>query len=444
MIRRFLILSVLLVSAAATAPAQAPERTGRTLPREVFCEAHLVPAENMESSVLVLMRTYPNVFSFTNDIGDGKYRAMYSMTMECLDSTGVIRCSQTKQDSVVVPGFAQTRSFDPRITSGDVCKVPASIVKVRVILEQRGMTLFKWTSAELRMTSSKRREVFTSPILCSGASAEGLTPSVFGGKIPFSDRPVVVATHVSGVAEDEVWTWTCAREVSSATLIPTPVTVMSGRCSVLVDRAVDVSRLVRTADSVTLGIGPDGSHLAVAVIRADIPASLFSPGSYRFTLRCESTGDSIVTQLPCIWPSMPQTFRNESLMLMVMRYLLTESEFENVSDGDESEIRTAVVQWWKKLDPRPSTPFNQALNACFSRADDATTLYQTAIEPNGIRTERGRVYILYGPPDTVTSERSSADTQRETWTYTQRLRQKIVFDIDERGVYRVKSVDKRE
>ncbi|MFM8568684.1 MAG: GWxTD domain-containing protein [Candidatus Kapaibacterium sp.] len=434
---------LLLVSLGITTDAQTLWRNGRALPKDVFCEAHLLPAEKGMCSVLVLARTYPNLLSFTREATDGPYRATYALTIECLDSSGVIRCSHTKADSAVVPTLALTRSDKPGIVSGAVCPVPPSAYKIRVILEQHGITLHRWTSAELRLTTSTRRSVLTPPILCTASGPSGIVPSVTAGPIIFSDRPVMLTSLVSGVADDEVWTWSCTRIGQADPMTASDVYSLSGRCSLRVENSVDFSRITRIADSLQVGVGPDASHLAVAAIRAEIPFVMFTPGRYRYVLRCESTGDSLVTEIPCIWPSKPQSLRSESQMLWVMRYLVTDDDFAKMSEGSESENWKNVFAWWKRHDPRPETPFNQALNDCFLRADEAAVTYQSAIEPNGIKTERGRVYILYGPPDTIRSQRASADGQRETGAYTSRLQRTVVFDIDDRGVYRIRSVEPR-
>lgn len=431
----------LLAFMVAMSHAQSPEKSGRPHPREVFCEAHLLPSGLQEYSVLVLLRTFPNVLAFTRQNSNGSYKSEFSITIECTDSLGVIRCSVTKPDSVVVSSFAETRSYEPMVVTLSSCRVPADAYKVTVIVEQRGVSIYRWTSQELRLQTSKWRTVFTAPMICNSLTDSSASPLILGAKVGFSDNPVFLVSNVSGIHENESWTWTCARTADPNTFVPSTVQSVSGTCQIRENKTIDLQKWRRTKSGLSFNLAADATQIAIALVSAELPNTFFTPGSYRYILRNEESRDSLVYNFQCLWLGMPQSYRNEALMLSVMRYLTTDAEYDDLSDGSKEEIRKNVYTWWKKHDPLPSTPYNQALQSCFSRADDAVELYRSAIEPNGCQTARGRVYILFGPPDSISSERSSTDTQREIWIYTRYLKKRIFFDIDDRGVYRLTKVE---
>ncbi|MFN4768829.1 MAG: GWxTD domain-containing protein [Candidatus Kapaibacterium sp.] len=447
--RNIFIAVILFVVTALTCSSQPSQQVLRSIPREMFFEAHLLPAESGMVRMVVAMQTHAGALSFTKSSSLSSYCASFSLTLECTDSLGVIRNSVTKPDSVVVTSFAETRSSKSVINRVISCIVTPSVYKATLIVEQSGATIARWTSADVYMTNSKRREIFTSPLICESRPSVDITnrdsvyfnPVSLGSKVEFSDRNATFVSHVSGVAEDEQWVWSCTRASSEHLLIPGAIQPLSGTCTVMLDRNLVPAAWNTKSMSSNLLVVPDATHLGVALVCADIPSSKFSPGVYRFVLRCPATGDSVVREFQCFWPAMPQSFQLEAQMLLVMRYLLTVDDYEDMADGSEAEVRRRCFDWWRKFDPNPATPYNQAMTACFTRADEAASTYKSAMEPNGIRTERGRVYILFGSPDVIRTERITADTQRETWTYTSRLKRKVTFEIDERGVYSIAKVE---
>ncbi len=81
------------------------------------------------------------------------------------------------------------------------------------------------------------------------------------------------------------------------------------------------------------------------------------------------------------------------------RFLLNDAdfgEFEKLSMGDQEK---AVQALWKDLDPDPSTGVNEAYQKFLARLDYANANladYQT-----GVMSDRGLVFLRYGPPDEV-------------------------------------------
>ncbi|HET9481883.1 MAG TPA: GWxTD domain-containing protein [Candidatus Polarisedimenticolia bacterium] len=82
-----------------------------------------------------------------------------------------------------------------------------------------------------------------------------------------------------------------------------------------------------------------------------------------------------------------------------VKYLLTKPEeqaFRKLKTDDE---RAAFVQeFWAKRDPVPDTPGNEYREAFYKRAREAAANY-TEDNGKGWQDDRGRVYILFGPPD---------------------------------------------
>jgi GWxTD domain-containing protein len=94
--------------------------------------------------------------------------------------------------------------------------------------------------------------------------------------------------------------------------------------------------------------------------------------------------------------ALPETDRQ---FLSVVKYIITKEDrklfLSLPSDKDRAEF---IIKFWKDRDPDLSTEINEFKERHFERIDFAN---QKFIEGNkeGWRTERGRIYILLGPPD---------------------------------------------
>lgn len=93
-------------------------------------------------------------------------------------------------------------------------------------------------------------------------------------------------------------------------------------------------------------------------------------------------------------------------------YLLTPSE-----RGRMDRLRTVeecaafVEQFWRVRDPDPRTPANEFKTEHYRRIAWANERFAAGVP--GWRTDRGRIYIIYGPPSRIESRPSGV----EKWVY---------------------------
>lgn len=111
-------------------------------------------------------------------------------------------------------------------------------------------------------------------------------------------------------------------------------------------------------------------------------------------------------------------------------YIITDEEkraFKNLSTDDERE--QFIEAFWERRNPNPGSPENEFKEEYYRRIAYANEHYASGIP--GWRTDRGRIYIMYGPADEVDSHPSGGTYQRpqeegggetstypfETWRY---------------------------
>ena len=109
--------------------------------------------------------------------------------------------------------------------------------------------------------------------------------------------------------------------------------------------------------------------------------------------------------------------------------------------------RSYLRQFWKKRDPTPGTARNEAEDQFYATVAAANREFREggAAAVPGWRTDRGRIYIRYGPPDEVLDRGQAGSTRPYVvWKYTARKRQRYVFlDATSLGNYELIWTDDR-
>ena len=83
-----------------------------------------------------------------------------------------------------------------------------------------------------------------------------------------------------------------------------------------------------------------------------------------------------------------------------VRYIITKSEKKKFFSLVTSEEREKFIEnFWKKRDPDPATEENKFKILYYDRLEEANHLFKDESK-KGWLTDRGRVYILLGPPET--------------------------------------------
>jgi GWxTD domain-containing protein len=128
----------------------------------------------------------------------------------------------------------------------------------------------------------------------------------------------------------------------------------------------------------------------------------------------------------------------DSLYLPLV-YLMTADE-QGIYQGLTLEgKRTYLRQFWAKRDPTPGTPRNEEEESYYERIAEANRRFREggAAETPGWRTDRGRIFLRYGPPDEVLQRpEAGATNPYEAWKYTRvRLRKYVFHDQTKFGNY---------
>src|ERR687886_733058 len=95
-------------------------------------------------------------------------------------------------------------------------------------------------------------------------------------------------------------------------------------------------------------------------------------------------------------------------------YIITPDEKKAWNKLQTDEEREQFIEaFWRRRDPDPDTDVNEYLEEHYERIAYANEHFASGIP--GWKTDRGRIYIMYGPPDEKESHPAGGSYQREIY-----------------------------
>lgn len=131
---------------------------------------------------------------------------------------------------------------------------------------------------------------------------------------------------------------------------------------------------------------------------------------------------------------LPIFMENLDSAIQPMRYIAKPSDFKAMVEAKGEEKQRLFDEFWRKRDPTPGTKTNELKEEFYRRVEYVNRRFTVYfLNKDGWQTDRGRIYIIYGPPSEV--ERIPATINSppcEVWHY-KHLDRTFLF-IDRSGI----------
>lgn len=138
------------------------------------------------------------------------------------------------------------------------------------------------------------------------------------------------------------------------------------------------------------------------------------------------------------WIDKPEYLKDIDKAIHIMNYLFENNNVLNKYYADKDELRKKFFDVWKKFDPTPTTPFNELIAEFYRRADYASLEFKSVSQSDGAQTDRGKIYIIYGPPTKIERTFSKDGRAIEIWTYNLSREIKFTFfDENKNGDFKL-------
>jgi GWxTD domain-containing protein len=184
-------------------------------------------------------------------------------------------------------------------------------------------------------------------------------------------------------------------------------------------------------------VGENTKHTSISIkkdskqsriIFIPIPIERLETGKYQMTLAVtqgslKSTKDFLFNS---IWPLKPRSLHDFKLAVDALRYIATEEELEKMRAFSSSKSMTAFREFWRKRSPDTTRAFNPTMTEYYRRVDETIKRFSSTNEIDGYRTDRGRIFILFGSPSITNRLLKPNSPPTEIWTY-QNIKRRFTF-----------------
>lgn len=416
---------------------------------KIYADAIVVPTSSADSAVItVFFRVTNDQLTFTtvsdaNDVG-GNFKADMKVSFELRDAMGVIRQRQPWSSVAYVNTFEETNSkTDYHYGWATMTVAPGEYTITLELVTTKESSQRRLSLPPVKVQKAEHGAGLLAPPIVAELTRAGdpdvLRPFVNNGNVPFQPTDVVAlmmvsearprvydyAIHQLPYGEREIRWWQVSDVQGEVRAEPGLVPSVSARS---------------TNDRPLITVARRDSTASVALLRMPVPVSGLVPGSYRCTLVPRGSTDTIAFTLKVYWEMMPLSLRNIGYAVDILQYVTTEEELDSIDDGGDAERRQHVMDYWRKRDPSPTTTYNEHMAEYYRRVDAAFFQYSTLQESDGARSDRGKIFILHGPPTNVRKSLSAGNRATETWTYANAVNKTFTFEIDDAGIHRLVAI----
>lgn len=141
------------------------------------------------------------------------------------------------------------------------------------------------------------------------------------------------------------------------------------------------------------------------------------------------------------YPDLPLTITNLDKAADEMLYVASSSTIDTIKDVKNPAAKEKLfLQFWQKFNPNPSSFRNPPMYVYYARVAYANAHF-THYYP-GWKSDMGKIYILFGPPNSVDRHPFNVDTKPyEIWYYFTKNRKFVFEDYTGFGDYRLLNPD---
>ena len=148
----------------------------------------------------------------------------------------------------------------------------------------------------------------------------------------------------------------------------------------------------------------------------------------------ESEKDKQIYNLNVIWIGRPISLSDPEAAIKHIEIIESKEVVSEIFSGSGND-NEKLFNYWSKQDPTPETKFNELMNEFYTRVDYCETNFRTLAGNGGVKSDRGRTYIRFGPPDSIERDTDNDDKVVESWTYKKSQRKFVFVDAEGTGKF---------
>lgn len=437
------ILSVLLVSCISNSAAQPPRSADMQLP--MYLESVVMPSpDSSKWQAIINYRIDRDLFipiRNSDTTVAGQFRRMGDILIELTDSAGGPigrRIVLVDESEAALQPAGSERHW---VQGTAAFLVPPGTHRV----------FFEVTDAESQRRQVNKDLVLRAPknhpdTTCISAailflppdpaSPDTLVAENLGGNLLFGkNRTLLLAMqpgHDTSATASCSWTfsiWSYSKEKDHIhahdSLLQVPI--IRGKRVEMLSSGTDV-RAVLSADSSN----------AQSLIVIPLQTAMFPLRDYTVQIDVTTASGkhcSFTRPLRAVWPDMPFSMKDVDGALDALRFIVTPNQLDSLRSGSFEEQRDALERFWQTRYPTPGSARNERMTEYFRRVDYAIRNFGTIRMPDGSRSDRGKIFILFGPATRTDRALNPAGANVETWIYDGIKKRFVFVDENKNGNY---------
>lgn len=434
--RRLSMAVILLLTLAIPVLTQVPaSRQAPTLEElaavrdDYFLEVTTLPGSELgRGRAIVSFRLSYDLLNFrkAGRMSDGTetYIATPTLYVEAIGSDGVVVASGQWRDTTRVVGYAQTNSRSVFVCGAVELNLrPDQYTFSYSLTDGSVEPIFRQTTPPRTMDDFRSNSpTIGTPLFLSGISGDTLTAAGIDGNVMFGS-PLVAYVPIAARETPRLLRWQLlkAGEENIRTQIAEgngqiigSITVSSVSCN------GGYLNVVQLRDNV-----PPGAYGAIV----DIPNGELPPADYLLVLTLQAGGSNVTDTVPFVlrWIDMPISLLRPEYAIRALYPIAPEDTIDELLSGSKEERAEALNNFWQRRDPTPTTRYNEQMAEYYRRVDYAYFNFKTLEQRDGTRTDRGKIYILYGSPTTIDRQMQPDASPREVWIYRNAVNRQFIF-----------------
>ena len=438
--RLILLLAVFLITATAPLAAQTffEQSESRVQNSPISYEA--VALFNGDSATMQLnihYRIAQNFFIFVRNETAPQtppYAARGELLVELLNDQKVSVAREIRQLPLTRTTLPSESDRPPSLQGVVSLTAPAGKYTIVFIVDDResGRTFVEKTR-KVTLLEPKPSSFEISDLMMSGLSALGKTPNIFvpmnrGGDVLFSEAGGFLTEVYQPASSDSLTVqWKLSGQ---ADVFGQKIQKLEGTTFITLS---GVLQLLPQDQGVLYGLKSTSSSWKTLLV--PLPLEKLEQGSYTLEVQYHSGKASRqhLHQFRVTWPSHPFSLMDPELAVDALRHIAKESEIDRILSGSAERRAESFSRFWKERDQDTTTAYNQGMAEYYYRVDETMRKFSTARENDGYKTDRGRIYILYGPPPKSERLLQPNSAPKEIWTYMNLHRRFIFIDPAKNG-----------
>lgn len=415
----------------------------------------LTSADSIQYMFLFKIRNDVISFEIGNKNNSDVYISIPKLRCEFLDEDNIVVRTLQWSDSIITKNFEETTSPFHYVYGVLTTTSKRSNFSFHVeVFDQNNISIINYRTKPIIAKSLNLNPQIGEPIYSFTSENDSVYPMCSNSEVPFGKdfRIIVPISEIIGAKDEFRYTIHRLQDSKNENITGINTDTFSDNTepqrniSLVVGQKIQQNDMKLIKKYITSNhnlIVNQGNRLNYGLLDIYVHGRMMlNPGKYELKIYRIQEGkiDSSVSTFTVVWYNKPLSLKRINYAISILSYIASQDEIDEIASGSDAEKKDKLYAFWKNKDDVPNTINNEKMSEYYSRVDEAYLRFSLLSQKDGAKTEQGRIFILFGKPDSIARELKKDNKISETWIYTSKIRKKVTFEVGKNGFYEVSSI----